>query len=452
MSTIDPKSKPNLPYSYNADKTRTVNPNYTGKTPAQSYNQKALTQALVDRGGYNPTDAANAAANKGGRAVELAKEFLGGGGGGSTLAEPTSTDQLPDYFKTFQQKAFNLLDDVPTEESLAEKLTPDATKPDPINRLEMLKTQTELHGIEDLNTELNTIKTDEREILATLRETTGVEEGKPVALGVMAGRIGEEERQARTKLDWLAVRKSSIVDELSTKYNAINTYINYAGLDYQDAVQAYEGDFNRNVQVQNLLSGFRQEAFGYAMDTIKLGETIKQNNIDNARANLSTMMNAITAGNISFDALGSDEKLQIQKLEIQAGLPVGTTASMKEKVDPKANLMFTTSNEGITQMGFLQPDGTIKTVEAGRRISSSSTKTDKKQEVLSELQQELDRLGGDDKFVSSEEWNYIRLEAIKNGVDGKEFDDAFKNTYVGNPESRGFSSEDFGFESKTSGL
>jgi len=345
-----------------------------------TYDQSALTQALISKGGYNPTDAANAAANKGGRASELAKEFLGGGGGGSTLSEPTSTDQLPGYLQQFQQKAFNLLDDVPTEESLVEKLTPDATKPDPINRLEMLKTQTELHGIEDLNTELNTIKTNEREILATLRETTGVEEGKPVALGVMAGRIGEEERQARTKLDWLAVRKSSIVDELSTKYNAINTYINYAGLDYADAAKAYETEFAQNVEIQNMLSGFRKEAFGMAkeafgmaMDVTKLAEDMKQNNINNARANLSTITNAITSGNIRMDQLGPDEKLQIQKLEIQAGLPVGIMAQMKEKVDPKANVMFTTSNEGITQIGFLMPDGTIRVEEAGRRISSISS-------------------------------------------------------------------------------
>ena len=40
------------------------------------YDTGALTQALISKGGYSATDAANAAANKGGRADDLAKEFI----------------------------------------------------------------------------------------------------------------------------------------------------------------------------------------------------------------------------------------------------------------------------------------------------------------------------------------------------------------------------------------
>lgn len=55
---------------------------------AQGYTVDELANALVSRGGYNPTDARSAASNAGGRADELAREFLGkgplaGGGGAS---------------------------------------------------------------------------------------------------------------------------------------------------------------------------------------------------------------------------------------------------------------------------------------------------------------------------------------------------------------------------------
>lgn len=297
-------------------------------------------------------------------------------GGNQTFGgNPTSAEQLPGYldkFQTDQFKALTIPDfKIPTASELKATLTPNTPAPTPLNRLELLNQQKASLGVVDLETELNTIKTEENQIKADLRATTGAEEGKSVALGVMAGRITEEQRQANTKLDYLNVRKATLVDELTTKYNAINTYIQYAGLDYQDAVKAYEGEFDKNIQIQNLISGFRKEAWTYATDAIKLNETIKQNNIDNARANLTTITNAITNGQMSYANLPAEQKLQIQKLEIQSGLPVGTVAGMQLSAKDK----ILGWSEDKTQAMVLDGNGGFKLIATGFKKSPTATET-----------------------------------------------------------------------------
>jgi hypothetical protein len=280
-------------------------------------------------------------------------------------SNPTSAEQLPSYLDNYQTGQYQQITvpdlKIPTADELKTQLTPSTPAPEPISRIALLEQQRNAMGVADLETELNTLKGDERLIQATLRETTGLEEGKQVSLGVMSGRITEEQRVAQTKLDYLNVRKATLVDELNTKYNAINTYINYAGMDYQDAVQAYENEFNQNVQIQNLLSGFRQEAWKYATDAITINETLKQNAIDNARANLTTITNAITSGNMNYGNLSSDEKLQIQKLEIQSGLPVGTISKMQISAKDKI-LGFSSDN---TQVMVQDGNGGFKVLSTG---------------------------------------------------------------------------------------
>jgi len=286
------------------------------------------------------------------------------------------TTYLDDYQKTLMESLQTQLDNVPSTAEIVASITPKTAAPTPINRVQLLEEQKTKYGVTDLETQLNDLKAQEATINADLRTVTGAETDKPVALNVMSGRMTEEQRQAQVKLDYLNVQKSVLNDRLTTAYNAINTYINYAGLDYNDAKAAYDTEFSQNLQIQNLLSSNRTELFSATKAVLDEATTIKQNAIDNARANLTTIANAITSGNVNMADLSDDEKLQIQKLEIQSGLPVGIIAAMKEKVDPKANIVFTTSNNGVTQVGFRNSDGTISVQSYGKDTSKpSSTET-----------------------------------------------------------------------------
>jgi hypothetical protein len=276
-------------------------------------------------------------------------------GGGSSQMTPSS---LASYLGDFQSSLFNS-----SSGDLASTVMPQTPAPAPINRLEMLEQYRSDMGVDALEEELNSLKNEEREIQAVFRANRLNEEGKPVALGVMEGRIGEEGRQAQMNLDFLNVRKATLVDELNTKYNAINMYINLAGLDYQDARQAYESDFSMNLQMANFIS---QE---------------KQNSITNARANLTTIMNAITAGNLSYGQLSSDEQVQIMKLEMQSGLPVGTMSRMQMSPNDKI-LGF---SDDKTQVMMMDNNGNFVVRSTGLKASASSgkqTEAESKREMI----------------------------------------------------------------------
>lgn len=342
------------------------------------------------------------------------------------MSVPNSQDGMPSYLAKFQEQALNSLSDLkpaeaPTFEELKNNLTPTGPKPETLNRVAERQALVTSLGVTDLEKELNTIKTQETQITDELRALTGTEEGKPVAMNVISGRITEEQRVAQQRLDAVIRQKNSVIGELNTKYNVINTYMTDIGLDYQDAVQAYNADFEKNYKVQSMITDMRNTEFsqtlqkiGAVTDTVmeaaKFEQQIKQNNIDNARANLTTMTNAITAGNVNYESLSADQKLQIQKLEVQSGIPVGTMANFKQVVDPKANVMFTTSNEGVTQIGYFNPaTGQVEVKTYGTSTGSGKKPVYSSSEevvIASDALAEVDTNG--DQMVSLPEYEQAR--------------------------------------------
>jgi hypothetical protein len=131
------------------------------------------------------------------------------------------------------------------------------------------------------------------------------------------------------------------------------------GLDYNDAVNRYESEFDRNLKIYDLISDARKEAKDDLRDDRNA-----------ARANLQIYANAAISGNIDYDSLGPEQKLMIQKLEVQSGLPVGLISSIKK--DPKADIIFTSTNNGITQVGFRNSDGSIKVESYGTSTAGGS--------------------------------------------------------------------------------
>jgi hypothetical protein len=267
-------------------------------------------------------------------------------------------------------------------------------------------------GVEALETELNQIKEQERLIQATTRANQVTEEGKPVALGVIAGRVTEEQRQAQMDLDFLNVRKATLVDELQTKYGAINMYINLAGLDYQDARAAYESDFSRNLEMAKFISGEQQNA------------------ITNARANLTTIMNAITSGNLSYGQLSSDEQVQIQKLEMQSGLPVGTMGRMQMSPNDKI-LGF---SDDKTQVMMLDGNGNFVVQSTGLKPSASSSKlsdTELRRNISGDITGAFNSVKGEDGYVDPKDYKDMRSYWVsQTGGTTEEFDKMFAINYV----------------------
>lgn len=282
---------------------------------------------------------------------------------------PKAQEEVTPYLNDFQD---TLLKEsgapevrIPTMEELKSELSPSIAYPGALDRVGKFEELRASYGVSDLEKQLTDLKGQEDDLYAEFREQRFTEKGKPVPLGVIEGRISEEERQYLERTDYLGRQVARITDELNTKYGIISTMMNLMGLDYQDAVGRYETEFNQNLQMYNIILGQEKEArSAYEADRAA------------ASANLTMFYNAITSGNVNYSSLGADQKIMINKLEAQAGLPVGFMATIK--MDADANILFTTSNEGITQVGIRNADGTISVESHGTRISSTGSVSDTK--------------------------------------------------------------------------
>lgn len=263
-----------------------------------------------------------------------------------TGTRPQLTDPNQDisgYLSDYQDMVYGNASSVELRESIAAQLEPDMERPEPFSRVEQLETMREEYGLTELEQQLNDLKASVREQYALRTQRIQAAEGKPVALGVIAGRVTEIERQEAERIDVLNREIAYITDQVNTAYNVIDKYINYMGLDYQDAVTAYNEAFNRNLQIYNL-----------TVEAIDRQQAA-------ARANLQLYMNAITSGNMDYGSLSSSERLQVNKLELSSGLPMGFVSRLR--MNPKDTLLMTNGETG--QAAFMDANGNIRVVNTG---------------------------------------------------------------------------------------
>lgn len=365
--------------------------------PTLSYSKSDLASALVAKGGYSQTDANNAA--NGPRADELAKEFLGITGGSSSVS--IDNGGVPsvnaDTLKSF----------LPTGEA-----------PAPINRNEILNQYRADMGVDQLETNLNDLKAQQDEAQAALRTLTNTEKGKQVALGVMDTRISVEQQNAQDNLEFIQRQISRVTDQLNTSYSIINTYVQNDALDYQDAVSSYNTKFDQGLNLFETLWGVQK-------DTWSMQQQVKAT----ASTNLGLYVNAVTQGNIDYGSLDPAAKAQINKLEMQAGLPLGFVSSLK--MNPKDQILFTNTDNGVTQVGFIDPVTKQVSVKSyGTPTPTKQTESQKLAEARSGMEQKLAELGGSDGLVSAAEWKQQKSIWIQAGYPADEFDNTFRGSHV----------------------
>lgn len=354
--------------------------------------------------------------------------------------EPKSAEEVTPYLDKFQTDLLSAATApptrIPTPAELKTELQPETGLPELLDRTGQFEELRTTHGVADLEKTLTDLKAQEDELYAGFREQKFTEEGKPVPLNVIAGRVGEEERQYLERKDYIGRQKARVVDELNTKYNLINQLMTFSGLDYNDAVERYQTEFSNNLKIYDLVADARKEKRSeYEYDR------------DAAKANIQVFMGAITSGNMDYSSLSMDEKVMVGKLEAQAGLPTGFISNLK--MAPGDNIV--NINEKTGEALMMNADGNFQVVQTGMRPSpetgtASERESDIKKNAFSEMESILSNFGGEDNFVSPDEWNRARSAWARQGYEGKEFDDAFKTRFVGDPESRDFNLEEFGFE------
>ncbi len=323
-----------------ADYIRTLSP---GESKSTSEAFRKLSSGVTTTGGWTEANLANITKYTG-ETPQLTAPTASSG------AVPTSKDGLPSYLDSYQNSVYGASGSPELRQSIVNQLEPTTGKPEVLNRVEEYDKMREQYGVADIEQNLTDLKTQLETEVATTRARKFDAEGKPVAVGVIAGRVGEIERQQNERIDAINRQINTATDQLNTSYNVISTYMNYKGLDYQDAVTAYNTEFSKNLQIYNLVND-------------KLDKQVAA-----ARANLQIYTSAITSGNLNYSGLSQDQKLMINKLEIQSGMPIGFVSKLQ--MNPKDRLLNVNSDTG--EALIMNPDGTFRVVKTGMTVKSST--------------------------------------------------------------------------------
>ncbi|NCN39994.1 DUF3597 domain-containing protein [bacterium] len=288
------------------------------------------------------------------------------------------------------------------------------------------------YGISDLESSLNDLTNQENEIRAQFRVNKAGEEGKPVAMNVIEGRVSEQERASNERLDTVLREKDYITNQLKSKYDVVNNIMNLKQLDYKTASDEYNNSFSQNLQLFNTVKGIA--------DSEKSDLEREQ---DNARANAQIIYNSIQSGGLKVEDITPDQKLSITKLEMQSGLPVGFYETLQNK-NPKADIVTSTSRESngakYVDVIMRNEDGSLSTksmyvgaVDAGGS-GSKPTEAETVRSNATKVATQLKTVAGGDGYVSPENYKKARLAWVTAGYTAKDFDQRFGTTFV-NPDS-----------------
>jgi len=221
-------------------------------------------------------------------------------------------------------------------------------------------------NLDSLEGYVNDLQTEEEEIFAQLRQRRTAERGKPVAMNVITGRIGEAERQESERMDYIARQKSAAVRQLQSANATIENLINFKKLDYDTARNEYNDKFNQKMQLYTMAKG-----------AVDADITDEQRAEERSRANLDIIYGAIGEGKITPDNITDDMLYSINRMEMEAGLPTGFYNNLMS-AEPEGEILSTTTrtagNAKYADVLYKMPDGSIqaKSVYLGASGSGGS--------------------------------------------------------------------------------
>jgi len=228
------------------------------------------------------------------------------------------------------------------------------------------------YGIEKIQSDMNSLDSQIADLQASMRQGMYNEEGKLKPMELIGTSQRELARQGQEALDTLTRAKAVLVDQYNTKVGLINTLMGWKGMDYQAAVDDYTSSFNEKMTFLQMVEG-RMDQADKELNAQK----------DAANVNLTFMQNSMISSGKIWDDLDSTQQAMIYKLEVQAGIALGTTQSfMNEKPDSEVLAQTTgydaSGNQVVT---FIYKDkdgrpGVVETVKTSVTKEGDGVSTD----------------------------------------------------------------------------
>lgn len=340
---------------------------------------------------------------------------------GQQTNTPTIANQVTPYLNNYQSSLLSANtspeNKVQTPAEIATDLKssgllPSGTAPTTPNLAQTYQDLSTLKGVDALQASITDLKTQQDAIASQLQVTKTAEKGKPVPMNVIEGRISTEQQQSQDQYDFIGRQLARKQDELTSTLSNIKMIMDFTQQDYTNASTAYNTQFDQAITTFNLIHGIQQDQ----KNDIQKAQ-------DNARANLQIMVNAITNGNLSLSNLSPDQTAQLNKLEVQSGLPVGFISSIKK--DPKADILFTNTSEGVTQVGIRNADGSVSVQSYGKSTKTATT-TELSKQASTEMSNFLSTNSNSYGHVTGTTYIYARNKWVAStGGTQEEFDKMF---------------------------
>lgn len=325
---------------------------------------------------------------------------------------PTSQSQVTPYLNDYQSallsgsgpetRGVQSFDEI-ANELKSSGLLPSGGAPTAPSMVDTFQNLSEKKGLDAISASITDLKAQQDQIASQLQTNKTSERGKPVPLNVIEGRISQESQQAQDQFDFVGRQLARKQDEYNSALGNIKMIMDFTQTDFNNASSVYNTKFTQAISTFNLIHGIQQDQ-----------KTDVQRAMDNARANAQILVNNLKDGSLDINSLPPDQQVQLNKLEVQSGLPVGFFASIKK--DPKADIIFTSTDSGVTQVGIRNPDGTVSVQSYGTRTSSGkATEAEVKQSYMSSIESNLQSVSGADSFVSPQDYQSALSDALRAG-------------------------------------
>lgn len=228
-------------------------------------------------------------------------------------------------------------------QSFKERVTPRTAAPERTSLVDAYTGLQQSKGVDKMQADIRGIEEEEAALDAELRKFR-VSESEGQSANFVGGRISEAERNLLERKDYMLRQKNSLVDELNATNKTIETIMNLTDKDYANARDEYEKEFSQNLQLM--------QAY----------QTSEDREADNARANLTTIFNAMEKGTVDAAGFSDAQQAFMNDLEMKAGLPIGFYQSIKAAL-PEDKIISTTTRETAggkyADVVTRAPDGSI---------------------------------------------------------------------------------------------
>ncbi|HRN86072.1 MAG TPA: hypothetical protein PK863_01970 [Candidatus Dojkabacteria bacterium] len=226
------------------------------------------------------------------------------------------------------------------ERKLYDDLSP-GDRPEVPNLVDEFEKQRIARGMEEIEKGLADLEAQRMEAEARLRARSQSERGKAgVNLGVIEGRVGQVERQERENIDFINRQISTKAFQLQIANDLVKNIMDLTAMDYNNAVQDYNARLSENIQIYEMVEDKRrfemrlefekeQAAEDKRRWDTEFAEKVKRADENMARANVQIYIDLLTSGSKTWESLTDSERSQINKLEVQAGLPIGFVQGIK---------------------------------------------------------------------------------------------------------------------------